>query len=89
MGFNPLTIISGQGYISELIEQHSHFSDDWSSPSSQKMNGECSFFLKPHSALKVQFLVPQISTQNVTLNSDIEERCQKERIKRKVTEIEK
>ena len=44
VGFNPLTIISGQGYISELIAQHSHFSDDWSSPSSQKMNGECSFF---------------------------------------------
>ena len=43
VGFNPLTITSGQGYISELIAQHSHFSDDRSSPSSQKMNGECSF----------------------------------------------
>ena len=43
VGFNPLTIISGQSYISELIAQHSHFSDDRSSPSSQKMNGECSF----------------------------------------------
>ena len=44
VGFNPLTIISGQGYISELIAQHSHISDDRSSPYSQKMNGECSFF---------------------------------------------
>ena len=31
VGFNPLTIISGQSYISELIAQHSHFSDDRSS----------------------------------------------------------
>ena len=31
VGFNPLTILSGQGHISELIAQHSHFSDDWSS----------------------------------------------------------
>ena len=30
-GFNPLTILSGQGHISELIAQHSHFSDDRSS----------------------------------------------------------
>ena len=43
VGFNPLTIISGQSYISELIAQQSHFSDDQSSPFSQKMNGECSF----------------------------------------------
>ena len=39
VGFNPLTIISGQSYISELIAQHSHFSDDRSSQSSQKMKG--------------------------------------------------
>ena len=31
VGFNPLTILSGQGHISELVPQHSHFSDDWSS----------------------------------------------------------
>ena len=43
VGFNPLTITSGQGYISELTAQHSHFSDARSSPSSQKMNGECPF----------------------------------------------
>ena len=31
VGFNPLTILSGQGHISELIAQHSHFSEDRSS----------------------------------------------------------
>ena len=31
VGFNPLTILSGQGHISELVPQHSHFSDDQSS----------------------------------------------------------
>ena len=31
VGFNLLTILSGQGHISELIAQHSHFSDDRSS----------------------------------------------------------
>ena len=31
VGFNPLTILSGQGHISELVPQHSHFSDDRSS----------------------------------------------------------
>ena len=31
VGFYPLTILSGQGHTSELIAQHSHFSDDRSS----------------------------------------------------------
>ena len=31
VGFNPLTILSGQGHTSEHIAQHSHFSDDRSS----------------------------------------------------------
>ena len=31
VGFYPLTILSGQGHTSELITQHSHFSDDRSS----------------------------------------------------------
>ena len=66
VGFNPLTIISGQGYISELIEQHSHFSDDWSSPSSQKMNGECSF-LNPTQCIEG----PVFITQNHYTKRDI------------------
>ena len=85
MGFNPLTITSGQGYISELI---AHFSDDRSSPSSQKMNGEGPF-LKALQCIEGPVLSTPNQYTNVTLDSDIEERCPKERNRKKVTEIEK
>ena len=88
VGFNPLTIISGQSYISELIAQHPHFSDDRSSPSSQKMNGECPF-LKASQCIEGPVLSTPNQYTNVTLDSDIEERCPKERNRSKVTEIEK
>ena len=88
VGFNPLTIISGQGYIRELISQHSHFSDDRSSPSSQKMNVECSF-LKAMQCIEGPVLSNPNQYTNVTLDSDIDERCPKERNRKNVTEIEK
>ena len=63
VGFNPLTIISGQDYISELIAQHSHFSDDRSSYSSQKCFGEC-YFLKATQCWPIRQAGPVFSTQN-------------------------
>ena len=67
VGFNPLTITSGQGYISELIAQNSHFSDDRSSPSSQKMNGECPF-LKASQCIEGPVLSTPNQYTNVTLD---------------------
>ena len=88
VGYNPLTITSAQGYISALIAQNSHFTDDWSTPSSQKMNGECPF-LKASQCIEGPVLSTPNQYTNVTLDSDIEERCPKERNRKKVTEIEK